>query len=162
VSGELPALLLSGALIASVGVALAAKKVSTSLIALFYSAIILGVTFTFYGDSLLGLLTMVTFAGAVSVLLLTVILITGEAALDIGARGLALLLAPLTALIGVASLYALGTSGSGVPSTADTSLSVFAFAWTQRPWDLLILMVVFAAAMVAVVNMLGGDERVEP
>jgi NADH:ubiquinone oxidoreductase subunit 6 (subunit J) len=158
VSNELLALLLGGALVATVGAALFSKKVSSSLIALFYASLVLGITFTFYGDALLGLLTMVTFAGAVSVLLLTVILMTGESRLDIGARKLGLSLVPLTLVVGLASFVAISPAGGGTVASADNSLGVFGFVWTIRPWDLLILIVVFASAMVAVASMFGGED----
>jgi hypothetical protein len=155
---ELVALLLSGALLVSVAVALLSTKVSNSLIALFYSAIFLGITFTVYGDSLLGLLTMVTFAGAISVLLLSVVLITGESNLNLGAKRLAILTVPLAAAVGGVALLAVFNGQAGGLSSSDSSLAVLGFLWTLRPWDLLILMVVFAGAMVAIVSLLGGEE----
>ena len=155
---ELVALLLSGALLATVAVALLSTKVSNSLIALFYTAIVLGITFTVYGDGLLGLLTMVTFAGAISVLLLSVVLITGESNLNLGARRLALWSVPLAGAVGGASLLAVFNGQAGGLTASDSSLAVLGFLWTLRPWDLLILMVVFAGAMVAIVSLLGGEE----
>jgi len=154
---EITAVLLSAALISTALAALLSKKVSTALIALFYTSIVLGVAFTVYGDALVGLLTMVTFAGAVSVLLLTVILITGESKLDIGAKRLALGLASLTIVVGVASFSGL-FFGASTSNISDVSLNVLSFAWQSRPWDLLILVVVFSGAMVGVVHLLGGEQ----
>lgn len=156
-SSELVALGLAGALVASAGTALIVKKVSDSLISLFYAALILGVAFTYYGDGLLGLLTMVTFAGAVSVLLLSVVLMTGESKLEFGARRSGLALAGIAIFLGVFSVSTLfpGTAG---PAPGDSSLSVITFAWTLRPWDLLILVVVFASAMVSIAGLLGRDD----
>jgi NADH:ubiquinone oxidoreductase subunit 6 (subunit J) len=156
-ASELVALALSGALIASAAVALLSSKVSNSLISLFYTSVFLGVAFTIYGDALLGLLTMVTFAGAISVLLLTVVLMTGESKLDFGGRRLAVAAVPLVA--GVTGLSALAVfTGQAAGTAVDSSLSVLSFLWTLRPWDLLILTVVFAGAMVAIVSLLGGEE----
>src|SRR5271157_6122646 len=109
-ASELTAVLLSAALIGTALAALFSKKVSNSLIALFYTSIVLGVAFTVYGDALVGLLTMVTFAGAVSVLLLAVILITGESKLDIGAGRASMGLTALTIAVVVSCVYVL-TSG---------------------------------------------------
>lgn len=156
-ASEITAFLISAALIGTASSALLAKRVSTSLIALFYTSIVLGIAFTIYGDALVGLLTMVTFAGAVSVLLLAVILITGESNLDIGAGRLALGLAALTSVVGVACFYEL-FSGVPVGPGADVSASVLDFAWKSRPWDLLILVVVFSGGMVGVAHLLGGEE----
>jgi hypothetical protein len=155
---ELVALLISGALFVTVAASLLSSKVSNSLISLFYSSIVLGVAFTVYGDGLLGLLTMITFAGAISVLLLSVVLITGESKLDLGAKKLALAAVPLAAAIGGVSLVAVFSGQAGGLATSDSSLSVLNFLWTLRPWDLLILIVVFAAAMVAIVSLLGREE----
>ena len=156
-ASELVALLLSVALFATAAAALLSTKVSNALIALFYTSIVLGVTFTIYGDGLLGLLTMITFAGAISVLLLTVVLITGESKLDFGAKRLAVTAIPVAVALGGISFLALFTGSSG-GSSGDSSLSVLSFIWTLRPWDLLILMVVFAGAMVAIVSLLGGED----
>ena len=155
---EIVALLLSGALFVTVAAALLSTKVSNSLIALFYASIALGITFTVYGDGLLGLLTMITFAGAISVLLLSVVLITGESKLDLGARKLALGAIPLAAAIGGISVLAVFSGQSVGIGASDSSVSVLQFLWNLRPWDLLILMVVFAGAMVAIISLLGSDE----
>jgi NADH:ubiquinone oxidoreductase subunit 6 (subunit J) len=155
---ELLALTVSGALFATVAAALLSTKVSNSLIALFYTSIVLGIAFTIYGDALLGLLTMITFAGAISVLLLSVVLITGESRLDLGARKMALAAIPLAAAVGGISLLAVFSGQAGGIASSDSSLSVLQFLWTLRPWDLLILMVVFAGAMVAIISLLGGED----
>lgn len=156
-ASELIALVLSGALFASAAGAILSSKVSNSLISLFYTSVFLGIAFTVYGDGLLGLLTMVTFAGAISVLLLTVVLMTGESKLDFGGRRLAVAAIPLAA--GVAGISALLLfTGQAVGTSADSSLSVLSFLWTLRPWDLLILIVASAGAMATIVSLLGGED----
>jgi len=155
---ELVALLISGALFVTVGASLLASKVSNSLISLFYASIVLGIAFTVYGDGLLGLLTMITFAGAISVLLLSVVLITGESKLDLGAHKLAVGAIPLAAAIGGITLVVVFTGQAGGIASSDSSLAVLSFLWTLRPWDMLILIVVFAAAMVAIVSLLGKED----
>jgi NADH:ubiquinone oxidoreductase subunit 6 (subunit J) len=153
-------LLLSAALVGVVAVALFSSKVSTSLIMLFYASIVLGATFTLYGDSLVGLLEMITFAGAVSVLLLTVILMTGQPDLTIGVRR-ASIIGTLAALsVAAACAYAIFVGSSGTPSLSsnDISIGVLGFIWQYRQWDVLILVTVFASAMVTVANLLSeGD-----
>lgn len=158
-ASEYVPLVISGVLLATVLVALFSKKVSVSLIALFYSSIVLGIAFTYYGDALVGLLTMVTFAGAVSVLLLSVILMTGESKLDIGAGRLTIGLTALTLAVAVSAFYVLtsGLTGGLGEGFSDISLGVMAFAWQFRPWDLLILVTVFAAAMLGVANLLARE-----
>lgn len=157
-ASDLVPLLLSGGLVATVALALASSKVSNSLIALFYTSMVLGVTFTVYGDALLGLLTMITFAGAISVLLLSVVLITGESKLDLGARRLALAAVPLVALVGALAAAVVFSGQGGGQGASDASQGVLAFLWTMRPWDLLILVTVFGGAMVSIISLLGGED----
>ena len=157
-ANEVVPLLLAAGMLGTVAVALLSTKVSNSLVSLFYTAIILGVTFTFYGDALLGLLTMITFAGAISVLLMSVVLITGESKLGLGARRALLSAIPAAALVGTASVLALFTGQAGGQNASDSSIGVINFIWTLRPWDLLILTLVFAGAMVGIISLLGGEE----
>jgi len=158
-SSEALAVGLAAALVVTAVAALGAKKVSTSLIMLFYSSVVLGVTFTLYNDALVGLVHMATFAGAVSVLLLTVVLMTGESNLALGGKRLALVLTGVTALVALASISELtgGLSASAPLPTQDISLQLLSFIWNYRPWDLLILIMVFASSMVAVVSLLSKE-----
>lgn len=157
-ASELVPILLSAGLIGTVAAALLSKKVSNSLISLFYASVVLGVTFTVYGDAFLGLLTMITFAGAISVLLLTVVLITGESDLSLGARKLALSAVPVVALLAAVSAALLFPGQAGGQGAVDASMEVVSFLWGLRPWDLLILTVIFAGATVSIVSLLGGDD----
>lgn len=158
-ANEILAAGLAAALVLTAVAALGAKKVSTSLIMLFYSSVVLGVTFTLYNDALIGLVHMATFAGAVSVLLLTVILMTGESNLAIGGRRIALVLAGVTVLVVLASISTITSGGPALaPSQSqDISLQVLGFVWNYRPWDLLALIMVFASSMVAVVSLLSKE-----
>jgi len=155
------ALLLCAALIVTVVAALFSKSISITLIMLFYASIILGIIFTVNQAILVGLLHIITFAGAISVMLLTVVLMTGESDLSIGARPLGILVTAVTVLVVVATSYPMF---SGLPSQElprpppDDPLALLVFLWSFRPWDLLILVVVFAASMIAVVNLLSREE----
>jgi NADH:ubiquinone oxidoreductase subunit 6 (subunit J) len=159
VYNELQALLLCGALVATIGYALFSPRVSNSLIALFYSSVILGVVFALYGDSLLGLIQMATFAGAVSVLTLTVILLTGESRVPLGARRSWIVAGGiLVAFVAAAFAYFGGfvTAYYEAPYP-DISNQVFEFIWQNRPWDLLIMITAFASAMVTITNLLSRE-----
>jgi NADH:ubiquinone oxidoreductase subunit 6 (subunit J) len=159
VSAEI-AILLSAALIVTVVVALFSKSVSVSLIMLFYSSLLLGIIFAIYGGVLVGLVHIITFAGAVSVMLLTVVLMTGESKLMTGSRELAVILVVITIpVVGAASYETLQGLPQGIaqPTIPDVT-SLFQFVWQFRPWDLLILIMVFAASMLAVVNLLSFPE----
>ncbi|HXY56363.1 MAG TPA: hypothetical protein VEH01_02005, partial [Nitrososphaerales archaeon] len=109
---------------------------SSSLIALFYASVILAVIFTIYGDTLVGLVQMATFAGAISVLTLSVILMTGESRLALGVRKLGGV-AVVALLIFIAVVFSLMEGGgSASPSSyPDISSQVLVFLWTNRPWD---------------------------
>jgi len=120
---------------------------------LFYSSLILGIIFATYGGIVSGLVHIITFAGAVSVMLLTVTLMTGESKLMIGSFRLALLLSVVSVpVVGAAAyelLQGISTSQSSVPGVS----SLFQFIWEFRSWDLLILVMIFAASMTVIVNL---------
>ncbi|MCL4518618.1 MAG: hypothetical protein M1587_05400 [Thaumarchaeota archaeon] len=154
------ALFLSAALVITAVIALFSKSVSISLIMLFYSSLLLGIIFATYGGVIIGLVHVITFAGAVSVLLLTVILMTGESKLIVGSRQLALILITVSVPVIAAASYEL-LQGLPQPSSQPPIpgiSSLFQFVWEFRPWDLLILIMVFASSMVAVVNLLSSRE----
>lgn len=158
-ASEVLSIAVSVAILATVLVALFSKKVSVSLIALFWTSTLLGIVFTMYGNTLVGLMQIVTFSGAVSVLFLTVILMTGESKLDIGATRLT-----IVAVAGALVLVALaltqvssGFAGSSLSEYSDVSSETFQFLWALRPWDLLILVTVFASAMVTVANLFSRE-----
>jgi NADH:ubiquinone oxidoreductase subunit 6 (subunit J) len=156
------ALAASVILVATALISLFSKRVSVSLISLFYASIMLGIIFTVYGAILVGLLEIITFAGAVSVMLLSAILMTGESNLDIGASWprLALVLTSLAA-VSIASFYVLMNLSVVSPSstTSFSPSSLLQFVWEFRPWDLLILLTVFASAMVVVANLLSKETQ---
>jgi len=151
------ALLLSAALLVTVLSALFSRSMSITLISMFYASLVVGVIFTLYQGILIGLLHIVIFAGAVSVMLLTVVLMTGETDLGIGKRSLAALLSAVTILIvGAASYSLFSTLPTGVAEAP--TMGILEFVWVFRPWDLLILVIIFAGAMTAVVNLLSKEQ----
>jgi NADH:ubiquinone oxidoreductase subunit 6 (subunit J) len=153
-------LLASAMLIVTAVVALFSKRVSVSLIMLFYSSVTLGVIFTLYGSVLVGLLHIITFAGAVSVLMLTAILMIGESKLEIRANTAAIaVLGALLVLVVVASYRLLSALPSGpTPTNTLPPAELLQFIWLFRPWDLLILLMVFASSMIVVVNLFSREE----
>jgi NADH:ubiquinone oxidoreductase subunit 6 (subunit J) len=155
-AGEV-ALLLSAALLVTVISALFSRSMSTTLISMFYASLVVGLIFTLYQGILVGLLHIIIFAGAVSVMLLTVVLMTGETDLGIGKRSLAALLSAVTILIVGASFYSLFSTLPSELAEAPT-MSILEFVWVFRPWDLLILVIIFASAMTVVVNLLSKEQ----
>lgn len=155
-SGEV-ALLLCAALLVTVLSGLFSKSMSITLISMFYASLVVGVIFTLYQGILIGLVHIITFAGAVSVMLLTVVLMTGETNLDIGKRSLAALLSAVTILVvGAASYSLFSTLPSGMSEASP--MSALEFVWVFRPWDLLVLAIIFAGAMTVVVNLLSREQ----
>jgi len=158
-ASEILSVAISVAIVATALVALFSKKVSISLIFLFYASTLLGIAFTVYGNALVGLMQIVTFSGAVSVLFLTVILLTGESKLDIGATRLTIAVAAGALVLVVLALTQIspGLVGLQPSEYSDVSLATFSFLWQYRPWDLLILVTVFASAMVTVANLFSRE-----
>jgi NADH:ubiquinone oxidoreductase subunit 6 (subunit J) len=155
------ALVVSGILVATAIMALSSRRVSVSLITLFYSSLMLGIIFTLYGSVLIGLLHIITFAGAVSVMILTVVLMTGESDLDIGLSPakVGAIGGALVVVVG-AALVLLGGLPPGVTaSQLSSALSPLQFVWQLRPWDLLILLMLFASSMIVVVNLLSKEHE---
>ena len=149
------AILLSVALVATVGASLFSRSISVSLIMLFYSSLILGTIFASYGSIVVGMVHVITFAGAMSVMLLTVVLMTGESKLGIGSRRLALIISAAGLPVIAAAAYELLKSTFASPAQqVSGAATLFQFIWEFRPWDLLILIMVFASSMLVVVNLL--------
>lgn len=160
-SSDIIAILLSATLLLTVVSALLSKKVSTALILLFYASLVLGVIFTVFDDTLIGLVTMITFAGAISVLILTVVLMTGQSTLEspFSLSGLSFIGTGVV-ILAAASLSLFSRINSTSPrSGGDLSLQLLSFIWEFRPWDLLILIMVFSASMVSVINLLSREGR---
>ncbi len=155
------AILLSATLLLTVVAALLARKVSVSLILLFYASLLLGVIFTLYDGVLIGLVTMITFAGAVSVMILSVVLMTGQSDIGTEARRTQLLILAMgAAVVAVASIALFSSAPGGSPAGGgDISMQVLGFVWSFRPWDLLILITVFAASMLSVTSLLSGESE---
>jgi len=129
------------------------KSTSLSLIMLFYSSLILGIIFATYGGIVPGLVHIITFAGAISVMLLTVTLMTGESKLMIGSFRLALLLSIISVPVVGAAAYELLQGVSFAQPSIPGVNSLFQFIWEFRSWDLLILIMVFAASMTVIINL---------
>lgn len=153
-------LLLSAALLVTVIAALFSRSMSITVIMLFYASLVLGIIFTLYQGVLVGLLHIITFAGTMSVMLLTAVLLTGESDLNIGNRSLAAVLSAVAILVVAVSSYSIFSDmPSSTMSSPDSTMGLLAFVWTYRPWDLLILITIFAAAMIALVNLFSKEEK---
>jgi len=152
-------------------VALMVRKLVWSLILLFYSSIVFGLLLTSYGATFAGLFHIITFAGAVSVLFMVILMIVGGQALSdkIGKENLTgMILAVLAAI----PLVIIVSNFQPFPVRLDERTQLLGlasqpnnalwFLWALRSWDLLLLVVLVAAAMLGVMNLFsreGGPEK---
>lgn len=154
------AILISAILVATAVSALVSKSVSVSLIMLFYSSLIVGIIFTAYGSTIIGLFEIITFAGAISVMLLTTVLMTGESTLKIGTNKLDIAIVLIAvAVVALASTLSLRVLTAQSTSGSNLTAELLQFLWQFRPWDMLILLVVFTSAMVVVVNLFSRESQ---
>lgn len=152
-------------------VALMVRKLVWSLILLFYSSIVFGLLLISYGATFAGLFHIITFAGAVSVLFMVILMIVGGQALSdkIGKENLTgMILAVLAAI----PLIIIVSNFQPFPVRLDERTQLLglagqpnnplAFLWALRSWDLLLVVILVAAAMLGVMNLFsreGGPEK---
>jgi len=154
-------------------VALMIRRLVWSLIMLFYSSIVFGLLLMSYGATFAGLFHIITFAGAVSVLFMVILMIVGGQALSYTDKpgkenffGMLLaVLAAIPLLILVSNFEPLPnamTEQAQLSGLATQPDSPIAFLWLMRSWDLLLVVVLVAAAMLGVMNLFsreGGREQ---
>jgi NADH:ubiquinone oxidoreductase subunit 6 (subunit J) len=121
---------------------------------------VLNIIFTIYGAAIIALIHLVIFAGAISVMLLVTIVITGEASLSIGdIKNYVLVIIftlPISVFLGLNIARELRAPSGMIPSE-----ELLEFVWTYRPWDLLILIIILAASMVTALNLLSRRSEAE-
>ncbi|MGA2973554.1 MAG: NADH-quinone oxidoreductase subunit J [Candidatus Bathyarchaeia archaeon] len=154
-------------------VALMVRKLVWSLIMLFYSSIIFGVLLISYGATFAGLFHIITFAGAVSVLFMVILMIVGDQTLSYTDKlskenytGMVL------AILAAIPLVVLVSNFNPFPARLDEGTQLLGlagqynnplwFLWALRSWDLLLVVILVAAAMLGVMNLFsreGGSEK---
>ena len=153
-------------------VALMVRKLVWSLILLFYSSIIFGLILITYGASFAGLFHIITFAGAVSVLFMVILMIVGGQASSstdklrkenyVGVALAILVAIPLVLL--VSNFAPLSNRIDEQSQLAELTLQVngpLGFLWNIRSWDLLLVVILVAAAMLGVMNLFSREGIVE-
>ena len=167
------ALILGVMLVGVTFVALIIRRLVWSLILLFYSSIMFGLLLMTYGATFAGLFHIITFAGAVSVLFMVILMIVGSPVLSRNDKlGKENFLGVVLAVLAAIPLIALVSNFEPLPNsmTEQVQLSALAtkpnsaleFLWLMRSWDLLLFVVLLAAAMLGVMNLFsreGGGER---
>lgn len=154
-------------------VALLVRRLVWSLILLFYSSIVFGALLISYGAAFAGLFHIITFAGAVSVLFMVILMIVGAEAWGYADKlGRDNMLGMILAILAAIPLVLLVSNFAPLPNSLSeqTQLSGLAtqpdgalgFLWLLRSWDLLLVVVLVAAAMLGVMNLFsreGGPEK---
>ena len=166
--------LLLGTMLVGVTVAaLMIRKLVWSLILLFYSSIVFGLLLMSYGAAYAGLFHIITFAGAVSVLFMVILMIVGGQTLSYADKlGKENYTGMILAVLAAIPLVILVSNFDPFPGRLNeqTQLagltvqpdSPLAFLWALRSWDLLLLVVLVAAAMLGIMNLFsreGGPEK---
>ena len=153
-------------------VALMIRKLVWSLILLFYSSIVFGILLITFGATFAGLFHIVTFAGAVSVLFMVILMIVGEQALSredkLGKQNFAgVMLAILVAIPFVVLASNFTPFSSRVDEQSQLAALPFqtngplGFLWILRSWDLLLVVILVAAAMLGVMNLFSREGGIE-
>jgi NADH:ubiquinone oxidoreductase subunit 6 (subunit J) len=165
-------LILGTMLIGVTLVALMIRKLVWSLILLFYSSIIFGILLITYGATFAGLFHIITFAGAVSVLFMVILMIVGGAGLSYTGKlgkqnfvGMILgVLAAIPLVLIMSNFTPFSQRLNEQAQFAQMTLQPIdplGFLWSLRAWDLLLVVILVAAAMLGVMNLFSREGEVE-
>ena len=161
-------ILLSALLIGVTLSALLIKRLVYSLIMLFYSGLLLGCIFLAYGASYAGLFQIITFAGAVSVMFMVILMLIGGEPTPIGQRisreqVIGLGLSIMGFLVVASILWQFGPSPIPAEETVLARQMGFAtddplsFLWSLRSWDILFLVILVSAALAGILNLFSKE-----
>ena len=153
-------------------VALMVRKLVWSLILLFYSSIIFGLMLMTYGATFAGLFHIITFAGAVSVLFMVILMIVGGQATSytekLGKENfVGIVLAVMAAIPLVLLLSNFTPLSNRIDEQSQLAKLTFqingplGFLWNIRSWDILLVVILVAAAMLGVMNLFSREGTVE-
>jgi NADH:ubiquinone oxidoreductase subunit 6 (subunit J) len=162
------ALVLGVMLVGVTFVALIINRLVWSLILLFYSSIVFGLLLMSYGAAFAGLFHIITFAGAVSVLFMVILMIVGGHALSRTERlGIENFLGMILAVLAAIPLILLVSNFEPFPNMMSEQVQLsglstqpvdpLGFLWLMRSWDLLLVVVLVAAAMLGVMNLFSRE-----
>jgi NADH:ubiquinone oxidoreductase subunit 6 (subunit J) len=160
-------LILAVLLVASSTGALLVRRLLWSLILLFYSSLLLGGVLFWYGAVYAGLFHIITFAGAVSVMFMIILMLVGQDQPEEHGVIRSTFLGAALAIFGlVLFTIAIGQlipapnrileSGTVAPSVNDLS-----FLWSFQSWDLVFVLLPVTAAVLVLVNLFSKEGEVE-
>jgi NADH:ubiquinone oxidoreductase subunit 6 (subunit J) len=152
-------------------VALMLRKLIWSLILLFYSSIMFGILLMTFGATFAGLFHIITFAGALSVLFMVIMMIVGEQTVTTRQFGRENYVGILLALLVALPLIIIVSNFQSFPSRINEQEQLaglliqpdgaLGFLWIMRSWDMLLLVILIAAAMLGVMNLFSREGRHE-
>ncbi len=166
------ALFLGTMLVVVTIVALMVRKLVWSLILLFYSSIVFGLLLMTYGAAFAGLFHIITFAGAVSVLFMVILMIVGGQVLShMDKLGKETFAGMILAVLAAIPLIVLVSNFEPFPNRIGEQLQLsglttqpdgpLGFLWLLRSWDLLLVVILVAAAMLGVMNLFSHEGGLE-
>ena len=154
-------------------VALLVRRLVWSLIMLFYSSIMFGLILISDGSAFAGLFHIVTFSGAISVLFMVIMMIVGNQAstqTDKPGKKLQIIGVILTTLAAI-PLILIVSNFTPLPNRISEQIQLssiqnpptnpLAFLWTMRSWDLILITILVASAMLGIVNLFSRERGVE-
>ncbi len=153
-------------------VALMVRKLVWSLILLFYSSIIFGLMLMTYGATFAGFFHIITFAGAVSVLFMVILMIVGGQATSYTEKlgkenfvGIVLaVMAAIPLVLLLSNFTPLSNRIDEQSQLAELTFQIngpLGFLWNIRSWDILLVVILVAAAMLGVMNLFSREGTVE-
>ncbi len=156
-------LVLAVLLVASSIAALLVRRLLWSLILLFYSSLLLGGILLWYGAAYAGLFHIITFAGAVSVVFMVIIMLVGQdqpektrlrPELVVGLVLTALAFVPFLALLEQLTPAQNRIQETTLISGSEDELS---FIWNYQSWSLLFVLLPIGAAILSVINLFSKE-----
>ena len=153
-------------------VALVVRKLIWSLIMLFYASIMFGLILITDGSAFAGLFHIVTFSGAISVLFMVIMMIVGnQASTQVDKLGKSSVVGIIVTAIAAVPLILIVSNFTPLPNRISEQLQLsgiqnpptdpLSFMWTMRSWDLILITILVAGAMLGIVNLFSRERGVE-
>lgn len=160
-------LILAVLLVASSTSALLVRRLLWSLILLFYSSLLFGGILFWYDAVYAGLFHIITFAGAVSVMFMIILMLVGQDQPETASSKRAGFLGPVFAILGFV-LFVI-VIGHIVPAPNEivegtlvgASVDDLRFLWSFQSWDLVFVILPVTAAVLVLVNLFSKEGEVE-
>jgi NADH:ubiquinone oxidoreductase subunit 6 (subunit J) len=160
-------LILAVLLVASSVSALVVRRLLWSLILLFYSSLLFGGILFWYGAVYAGLFHIITFAGAVSVMFMIILMLVGQDQPETGSSRRASIFGAAIAVVGLILftiiMGQLAPAPNRIAETGFVNASVndLSFLWSYWSWDVIFLIVPVSAAVLVLVNLFSKEGEAE-